>query len=373
MTVSRTKLHVVADHHHGGPLPDKLLQDGGKRRLELCVQALCRFIEQEHLRTEQQKLGECRLLHFAAGQVKRMARGQPVDLAKAHDGFDPFFPLLLRYAAVLQGLGERFPHGLAGKERLRFLRQGQYGSVIGNNFSAVRLSAAAQQRKQRALSGAVAAHDRQKLAAFDLDAEIAQDVGRVLFIAEPDMLQRDDRFACRRNGFFLQRMEVMRLCKAVQPCPALGDRNRTRRIVRNGIPNAHRRRQRQKAPAAHTAEVAAGARGNVIGDQSAVLQHQHAVAHGQQTVQTVLGDDHGHTQLPVDALQTSEKLRSCYRVKLRRRFVEQQQLRLHCHDRRQIDKLLLTARERLHLRLKQILYAEERSGFRDAAADLVPF
>ena len=106
-----------------------------------------------------------------------------------------------------------------------------------------------------------------------------QHVGGVFFIAETDILQIDRRLARLRNGFFIQRTQRVRLRITVQPFPALRHRDGTSTAALRRVPDAHGRRQRKKAAAIHALEVLTRPGGRVVGNEAAVFQYQHLVAH----------------------------------------------------------------------------------------------
>ena len=125
MTVTRAKFHVMADHHHCGTLLRELSQNGGEHRLKLCVQALCRLVEQQYPRAQHQQLGERDLLHLAAREVKRVPRGQLTYLTQADNRLHTRASFFLRQAAERRQIPQRFPNGAAAEKRLRVLRKQQ--------------------------------------------------------------------------------------------------------------------------------------------------------------------------------------------------------------------------------------------------------
>ncbi len=64
-------------------------------------------------------------------------------------------------------------------------------------------------------------------------------------------------------------------------------------------------------------------------------------------------------KLPVDLAKGSQKIRRRNRVKLARRLVENQHLRLQDHHRRKIQKLLLSAGQFCNRLIKPCLDAEK--------------
>ena len=73
-------------------------------------------------------------------------------------------------------------------------------------------------------------------------------------------------------------------------------------------------------------------------------------------------------KLPVDLAKGSQKIRRRNRVKLARRLVENQHLRLQDHHRRKIQKLLLSAGQLRDRLVEPFLNPEERRHFCNAAA-----
>ena len=78
----------------------------------------------------------------------------------------------------------------------------------------------------------------------------------------------------------------------------------------------------------------------------------------------MLGDDDGRAELGVDLAHGIEKIARGDGVKLARRLVEDQHLRLHRHDGSEIQKLLLSAGERGHIAVEPVLDAEIAGHFR---------
>ena len=83
----------------------------------------------------------------------------------------------------------------------------------------------------------------------------------------------------------------------------------------------------------------------------------------------MLAEHHSRAELAVDAPERGEKLRRGNGVELARRLVEQQHRRLHHHDGRQIEQLLLPARQLGDGPVKPVLDAEKRRHLCHAAAD----
>ena len=82
----------------------------------------------------------------------------------------------------------------------------------------------------------------------------------------------------------------------------------------------------------------------------------------------MLGDDDGRAELGVDLAYGVEKIARGDGVKLARRLVENQHLRLHRHDGSEIQKLLLPAGERGHIAVEPVLNAKVAGHFRHARA-----
>ena len=82
----------------------------------------------------------------------------------------------------------------------------------------------------------------------------------------------------------------------------------------------------------------------------------------------MLGDDDRRAELGVDLAHGVEKIARGDGVKLARRLVEDQHLRLHRHDGSEIQKLLLSAGERGHIAVEPVLNAEIAGHFRHTRA-----
>ena len=82
----------------------------------------------------------------------------------------------------------------------------------------------------------------------------------------------------------------------------------------------------------------------------------------------MLGDDDGRAELGVDLAHGVEKIARGDGVQLARRLVKDQHLRLHRHDRGEIQKLLLPAGERGHVAVEPVLNAKVAGHLRHARA-----
>ena len=96
----------------------------------------------------------------------------------------------------------------------------------------------------------------------------------------------------------------------------------------------------------------------------AVLHHRHPVRRREDVLQPVLRDDDGGAQLPIDFPHGVEKIRRRNGVQLAGRLVKDQHLRLHGHDRRQIQQLLLAAGQLRHVPVEPALNTEIAGHFR---------
>ena len=76
-----------------------------------------------------------------------------------------------------------------------------------------------------------------------------------------------------------------------------------------------------------------------------VFQHTDPIRHGKEFFQTVFCENDRCSQFPVDSGKHLKKFSGCQRIQLTGRLVQKQHLRLHNHDRSQVQHLLLTARQ----------------------------
>ena len=154
--------------------------------------------------------------------------------------------------------------------------------------------------------------------------------------------------------------------RAAEPLFALAYGQRTRAFSVRACPDphggGHTVAQERQFPPQCTADLARRA----VGSDAAAMHHDHAVGAGQHVLESVLGQDDRQSQFAVDAVDRRQKIRRCDGVQLRGRFVEQQHVRMQRHDRREIQKLKLTAGQFVRRLVKPRLDAEITGHLRHA-------
>ncbi len=86
-------------------------------------------------------------------------------------------------------------------------------------------------------------------------------------------------------------------------------------------------------------------------------------------LQTVLCEDNGDAQLPIQLGQHTDKCRCGNGVQLGRGLIQNQHLRIHHHHSGQRQQLFLSAGQRPHIPIEPFLHPEERRRFRHPGTD----
>ena len=113
----------------------------------------------------------------------------------------------------------------------------------------------------------------------------------------------------------------------------------------------------------------ANPRRGVVKQHPAAVHQQHPVGNRKDLLQPVLHQQDRQPQFAVQLLQRCNEIGSGNRVKLAGRLVQNQHLRLHDHDRRKVENLLLPARECVGLLSEPALNAEIACHLANAAAN----
>ena len=368
MGVPGAELHVVADHQQGHPLPQQSPQNQGEGLLELRVQALGGLVQQQDLRLQQQHLGQGRPLLLAAGQVV----GVPVQqVLQAAQGRHPGHPLLLPGAGCFrageylkQVLPDRFLH----KQGLGILGQHPHASPKGN-FAPLGLFHAGQQPQGGAFSRAVAAQQGQELPPAQGQVQPLYNVRAVRLIPEPHPPGRYHRLP--PGVRLLPGQGAQRTLRGIsaQKVPPLPDGDGAGGLRLHRGPDAHGGGHGQEHPVAQGFQLTAHLLGGAGAQEPAPVHHRHGSGQGKGFFQPVLRQHHGGAQLPVDLPQHRQEVRGGDGVQLAGGLVQDQHVRLHGHDRGQVQQLLLSAGQLRHVPVKPVLDAEEGRHLRHPAAD----
>ena len=102
------------------------------------------------------------------------------------------------------------------------------------------------------------------------------------------------------------------------------------------------------------------------GQQPPLLEHDEVVGQRHSLLQPLLGQQDRETELLVELAQRVQKRARRDGVELARRLVQNEHVRLHDHDRGEVEHLLLPAGERLHVALEPVGNAEIARHLGDA-------
>ena len=104
----------------------------------------------------------------------------------------------------------------------------------------------------------------------------------------------------------------------------------------------------------------------IVCDYLSLVHDYCPVRHWQNLLQPVLGDYHRGSQLPVNLAYCCQEVSCRNGVKLRCGFIQNENLRLHCHYRSQIKKLFLASRKLADVLVEPPLNAEKACHFRNS-------
>ena len=272
------------------------------------------------------------------------------------------------------GLGHRqqlLPDTVVHQKHLGVLGQGRNFRAGGDALAPVGLSGAAEYAQGGALSGAVAAQDGQQLAGIGLQVHTLENIGAVLFVAVPDLPQLHAGLGIGlMPGAVRHLLQRGVLGKGSQGISSVADGHGTVTVEAHTAPDPHGGGHGQEHGVVEVSQNVKGLHGRFIRDERALVQDEEPVRHGDHILQTVLADEHGGAQLPVDAADGLQKVRGGDGVQLTGGLVEDEELGLEDHDGGEIQKLLLTAGELVGLQVEPGLDAEEAGHLRDSAPDL---
>ena len=101
----------------------------------------------------------------------------------------------------------------------------------------------------------------------------------------------------------------------------------------------------------------------------AFLHEQDSICSLKDFFQTVLTDDHCHSQLPVNPGNHLQEILGCQRIQHTGWLIQNQKFRIHSHNGCQIEHLLLSAGQFICFLMKPVLHAEEACHLADPASD----
>ena len=111
-------------------------------------------------------------------------------------------------------------------------------------------------------------------------------------------------------------------------------------------------------------EEASRSAGGIRRQNTPLFHHHRPVCRWKDVLQAVLRDEDRSPQLQVDFPHRIQEIRRSNGIQLAGGFVQDQHLRLHGHDRSQIEQLLLPAGEAVHIPVEPILDAKIACHFR---------
>ena len=357
----------MADHQNRRAAVKQRAQNLRKGAAKGRVHTLGRLVQQQNVRVQQQNFRQRRALLFAARQVIWVPLHQILQSAKRRHACHLLCALCARKARAVQNLQQVLPYRAFHEQRLHLLGQ-QRRAAMERTFAPPGAVQSRQDRQRRALARAVAAQQRQKLAAPQGKIQPLHRVGPVFFIAEPDLFGAQDLFAHGRDLLRRKRMQRMLPRTLLQIAPSLAHGHGAVPCSLHRSPDAHGLRHGAEKVAA-LPQRASQRRGRAAVQNTPALQHRRARSQRQRFVQPVLRQDHRGAQFPVDAPQRRQKIRRRNGIEAAGWLVQQQHLRLHRHHGSQIQQLLLPAGEFAHAPVKPVLDPEKRRHFRHAPPD----
>ena len=107
-----------------------------------------------------------------------------------------------------------------------------------------------------------------------------------------------------------------------------------------------------------------------IGDKPSVFQHKQLIAQGNDFLQTMLDDYDGQPHIPVQLVNSGDKLGGGDGIQLGGGFVQNKHPWLHHHNGGQVQKLLLSAGKARYRLIKPGFHVKIGGHFRNAAGNL---
>ena len=161
----------------------------------------------------------------------------------------------------------------------------------------------------------------------------------------------------------------MRFYIVQQPVPAVADRDGARCFGSRRCPDAHSGGHGEEHRVATAFQLRAHFGGRAGAKEFTAVHDRHARGKRERFFQAVFRQDDRRAKLPVDLAEGGKKVGCGNRVKLARRLVKNQHLRLQDHDGSEIQELLLPAGQLCDRLIKPCLNPEKRCHFRNSAAN----
>ena len=295
------------------------VERSGDRQLRGGVEALRRLVEQQQPRPDKQGLRFRKQLLLAAAQIGRMTPAQTVKAEPLRHGLRLGLPVPRRNTP----LHELFAHGIAREERARVLRHERLGCAQRvTDAPTFGRQSARHQAQQGRLPAAVASHDSVHRTAGDRKGSARQHPGLFAAETETDFAHVDGRsgLSARESGSMIAFGAVFLLQAAFR------------------MPTEPGNLQRFHAAFAHADRL-----GRV----------------GRHRLWRMRRHDHRDAAFAVHAEERMQEILRRNRIELGGRFVQKQYARLQNERRRQVEQLLLAARQACGLLPEPRLDAEK--------------
>ncbi len=264
----------------------------------------------------------------------------------------------------------------------------------------VRLAHTAQQGQGGALSRAVAPDQRVKFPLPHSQGEVADHIPALLLIAEPDVLHLYGQFFFGRPPdllpqrdlflFFLSRLYLPQGMGVLEtlgglaahelgdPAPPFADGEGPAaaalltlpapRAVHPGV-DLHGDGHGEEHPVASLLQLLSDRPRRALDRHLPGVHDEHLVRPGDHVLETVLREQHRGPDVPVDLLDRLQEIRGGDGIQLGGGLIQQQQLRVHGHDGRQVQELLLPSGQIRHIPIEPLVDAEVAGHLRHPQPD----
>ncbi len=368
------KVHIMGNDHYRGPLFFEGLQPPDQALFGHLIHPFGRLIQQKDVRIFQHHLRQSQPLLLSAGQVIGVDLQDLLQFPPT-GRFHRCLPSLREWE-ITQHLLQLQLRCLSSEKGRGFL--GYHGSGPADpDLSPLRFQDPRRIHHHSGLSRSVPAQDSADLTGSGVPLQSLQDVRRLLFVAEPDLIQRQDRSLRRflsHSIFFRQDPPAgffHSIDQSGQPVPALPDRHRAYRIrqlpqggLHHRSKDPHGHRQHPVKDRTLLTQLFFHLAGRPLRQDPALFHGQDPVRQGQYFFQPVFRQDDGGPQFLMDFFQGSQELLRSDGIQPAGGFIQYQHLRLQDHSRCQAEDLLLAAGQGVYVPVEPLLHPKEGSGLR---------